>query len=274
MEKCADGEQCFHASFVCSGDTKCNDGSDQTNCSERECQGNDTEKCADGEQCIHVDGRCDGDTDCYDGSDETNCSELGSSSFPFSPSWTTSFLDDPQDPGVTLPYLTTTSPSYTTWSITYSSESYSRDGSVYCPKGYWKCSNGWQCIKDSWRCDVYTHCYDGSDETNCPEPAIDGSECRYGYWGCSNGVQCIKDSWRCDGYTSCIDGSDETNCPVSGPASQRVPLTSPTRAAVEKDSQDTDSSAKTQTALTTVGIVIAALLFVTLVSRHSACLSL
>ncbi|XP_063692145.1 very low-density lipoprotein receptor-like isoform X2 [Bolinopsis microptera] len=229
MEKCADGEQCFHASFVCSGDTKCNDGSDQTNCSERECQGNDTEKCADGEQCIHVDGRCDGDTDCYDGSDETNCSELGSSSFPFSPSWTTSFLDDPQDPGVTLPYLTTTSPSYTTWSITYSSESYSRDGSVYCPKGYWKCSNGWQCIKDSWRCDVYTHCYDGSDETNCPEP---------------------------------------------GPASQRVPLTSPTRAAVEKDSQDTDSSAKTQTALTTVGIVIAALLFVTLVSRHSACLSL
>ncbi|XP_063692480.1 low-density lipoprotein receptor class A domain-containing protein 3-like [Bolinopsis microptera] len=86
-----------------------------------------------------------------------------------------------------------------------------------CPDGYWMCSNGEKCIYDSWVCDVFTDCYDGSDETNCPESATEGSECPDGYWMCSNGEQCIDDSWVCDGYTNCYDGSDEfeTNCPVS-----------------------------------------------------------
>ncbi|XP_063692482.1 LDL receptor repeat-containing protein egg-2-like [Bolinopsis microptera] len=72
--KCSDGEKCIDERFVCSGVTKCYDGSDQTDCSERECQGNQMEKCADGEQCIDAGWVCTGFTQCYDGSDQTDCS--------------------------------------------------------------------------------------------------------------------------------------------------------------------------------------------------------
>ena len=69
--QCANGE-CIHPDFVCDGDKKCADGSDEVFC---ECLAEQF-KCETSEECIDVRQMCNGWKDCADGSDENNCCEL------------------------------------------------------------------------------------------------------------------------------------------------------------------------------------------------------
>ena len=66
--ECENGE-CINSGFVCDGDKKCADGSDEIFC---ECLAEQF-KCKSSEQCIDVRQMCNGLKDCVDGSDEKDC---------------------------------------------------------------------------------------------------------------------------------------------------------------------------------------------------------
>ena len=69
--ECSNGK-CIRTSFVCDGDKKCADGSDEILC---ECLAEQF-KCESTEQCIDVRQMCNGLKDCTDGSDEKDCCKL------------------------------------------------------------------------------------------------------------------------------------------------------------------------------------------------------
>ena len=68
---CDNGE-CISQSYVCDGDKKCADGSDETYC---QCLA-DQFKCEKSGECVFKRKVCDGTDDCNDASDEQNCCKL------------------------------------------------------------------------------------------------------------------------------------------------------------------------------------------------------
>ncbi|CAG0883615.1 unnamed protein product [Cyprideis torosa] len=68
---CVDGSDCIPMRWRCDGDSQCRDDSDEVDCQNVACLGNDF-KCDTG-SCIPRRFVCDGAPDCDDGSDESRC---------------------------------------------------------------------------------------------------------------------------------------------------------------------------------------------------------
>ncbi|XP_072174592.1 basement membrane-specific heparan sulfate proteoglycan core protein-like [Diadema setosum] len=63
--------RCVPRTFLCDGETDCEDGSDEYGCAIHKCEPNEF-RCAN-QLCVQKIWRCDGDDDCGDGSDERDC---------------------------------------------------------------------------------------------------------------------------------------------------------------------------------------------------------
>lgn len=79
------------------------------------------------------------------------------------------------------------------------------------------CKDGRNCISKNLVCDGRCHCYDGSDEVDCPTVAspttrVNVQKCGIGLKPCADGTECILYSHVCDGERDCKDGSDELEC--------------------------------------------------------------
>ena len=68
---CNNGE-CINQAFVCDGDVKCADGSDEIGC---QCL-TEQFKCGTSGECVNTRLLCNGLMDCSDGSDEMHCCEF------------------------------------------------------------------------------------------------------------------------------------------------------------------------------------------------------
>lgn len=175
---------CLPPHYRCDMTVDCIDGSDETECTYRRCQGDDfhcgimvpsstfpsltinnstttlTPASASGASssssmaspCIPKDKRCDGYLDCRSGRDEQGCT------------------------------------------------------GVACRLDQFRCANGQRCVDTAVKCDHKNDCGDNSDEQTCNFPPCHGGQFR-----CSNAL-CIPAAYQCDGYQDCSDGSDEGNC--------------------------------------------------------------
>ncbi|XP_014248480.1 low-density lipoprotein receptor-related protein 6 isoform X2 [Cimex lectularius] len=77
-----------------------------------------------------------------------------------------------------------------------------------CSHDQFSCiSSPGECIPMKWRCDSMADCFDGSDETNCPQCAPDKFTCQPSL--------CIDMKFVCDGTPHCPDNSDEKSCCIT-----------------------------------------------------------
>lgn len=174
--------KCIQKRWLCDKEDDCGDGSDEIDCPENECDGENEFACGDG-YCVTKRWRCDGDMDCPDASDEKDCDQFGDS--------------DNTAPNVTNNGSSVASPRLP----------------PSCASTEFQCLDKFYCVHHSWVCDGENDCPDGSDES--VEQCGTRAECRSDQFQCGGhggGGECIPGHLQCSGVAECKDGSDELKC--------------------------------------------------------------
>ncbi|CAD5112199.1 DgyrCDS1434 [Dimorphilus gyrociliatus] len=198
-----DNGQCIHGFAKCDQEVDCQDGSDERNCTIRNCANTTEFQCEDKRNCIPKHWKCDGSEDCTDGSDERNCALCA--------------------PGRFLCHKSNGQCITGGWKCDgekdcpngedESDETCSKKRE--CPKDHFLCPGTSKCIPNVWLCDTDFDCPNQEDERlNCsPKPCSDGE------FSCKNDPnepqECVAKSWKCDGFKDCENGFDEANCNTS-----------------------------------------------------------
>ncbi|XP_044762088.1 low-density lipoprotein receptor-related protein 2 [Coccinella septempunctata] len=186
---------CIPPYYRCDKTVDCIDGTDEVECTYRQCQVDDFHcgsKLSD--PCIPKEKKCDGYLDCRSGKDEEGCPGVaclpdqyrcanGLKCIPSSMK-----CDHKDDCGDKSDELGCHFP--------------------LCNSGQFRCDNG-LCIPVSFHCDGLNDCADMSDEKNCTSIscAPDHFLCPKG--GINGGGKCISKTKLCDGKRDCEDGADE-----------------------------------------------------------------
>ncbi|KAJ8924543.1 hypothetical protein NQ315_000691, partial [Exocentrus adspersus] len=186
---------CIPPHYRCDRTIDCIDGSDETECTYRQCQADDFQcgtKTTD--PCIPKEKKCDGYLDCRSGKDEQNCPGVACRLDQFrcangnrciEPSQKCDHKNDCGDnsdeQGCNFPV---------------------------CNGGQFRCANA-LCIPAAFHCDGYQDCADGSDEINCTAIACPENKFLCPSGSAPGAHKCIPRSKLCDGKKDCDDNADE-----------------------------------------------------------------
>uniref|UniRef100_A0A0K2T8A8 EGF-like domain-containing protein n=1 Tax=Lepeophtheirus salmonis TaxID=72036 RepID=A0A0K2T8A8_LEPSM len=208
--QCSANDVCILYTLTCDGLNHCPDGSDEDlkYCAIRHCKSGFIH-CTNG-RCIPESSKCNGIDDCGDFSDETGC--FCPENKPFVCSIGGPCLEEHRKcDGV--PDCEDTSDEINCPKVNCAASNISSfDESKILLEN---CAYTTACILPEWRCDGKNDCWDNSDEKNCDNSSIVGSEsdhCPLGTFQCLGDNRCISESWVCDRDKDCKDESDEQNC--------------------------------------------------------------